>query len=177
MRSSVRFPVRRFWWVLPIVLMGILGACYWMQQSRALVLAWHDPRVRVEILEVSKGFVHTASYPGGISGKLHQILSRIGLSWPGSTIIAPTMRTPKSESVLWFAVIPTKGTLTPDRDRVTLIRPNGRRTSWSQTRGQFVKQGEVYFMNFGIAEGIDAVKGSTVELTVGWRKRAVIQIR
>jgi hypothetical protein len=43
--------------------------------------------------------------------------------------------------------------------------------------GQLVKEGEVYFMMFEVSEGIEAAKGSSVELTVGGRKRPVIHIR
>jgi hypothetical protein len=175
--GTLKRTARRFWWVIPIILMAVAAGWFWMLQSRTLIITWHDPRVRVEVLGVTKGLVHTPPYPGGIKGDLYRLLSQTRLASLVSTNKSNTIRTPGTRAVLWFAITPTSGKLIPDRDRVTIIRPNGRKTSWSNTQGEVVNKGEVYFRMVGIDEGLESVKGSTVEISGGSHKLAVIQIQ
>ena len=150
-----------------------------MVWSQTFVVTWHDPAVRVKFAGMRYGINHAGQYPRGLKGRINQLFSKMGVS-PGPR--GPN-RFPSSGSVsasydtIWFALIPTEGTLVPDGGVAIFTGADGRKVSFGQNQSRIVNKGETYFMMAQIDDGVDAAKGGTLELIVGGRRQALIRIQ
>jgi hypothetical protein len=165
--------------VVAFVAIPISAGWYVMVWSQTFVVIWHAPAVRVKFAGMRYGINHAGQYSKGLKGRVNRLLSKMGVS-PGS---AGPHRFPSSGSVsasydtIWFALIPTGGTLVPDRDAAIFTSADGRKVSFGQNQNRIVNKGETYFMMAQIDQGVEAAKGGTLELIVAGRRQALIRIQ